>query len=1058
MTTAMKGRLPVGLLVFITHLVACTAPDVEPGAVEPAAAEPDAASPAMLVLAPASFDFDTVYAGSSSLPTTFTVTNTGGPSGRLVAAVGDGASYSVSGGTCAGAELAAGASCTVRVQFAPSTAEPVGGKATTLTVSDGSGQGATARLFGTAVAPAQIALAPAAHDFGGTAVGANAEAAFTVRNDGRSALGPLAVMVSGTTGDFAIAGDDCPATLGAGAGCTVVVRFAPSSVGPAQATLVVSSTSGVVWATLSGLGTAPEPAALRLAPLRYDFGAVALGASSPPATFTVTNDGGATTGILGASVDDGADYSVTGTCLGKPLAGAGATCTLIVRFHPTGRAGAKPGLVTVTAAPGGSLGAALTGTVPTQAQLALTPTTRDFGRVAVGSASAETSLTVANTGQSPTGTLAFGLSGQDAESFVVHSTDCPAALDAMASCHVAVTFAPGSVGDNTAVLTVAADPGGTTTTSLAGTGTARLTVDMNGTGTGTVTSSPDGIRCGSSCAASFATGAVTLTAVAHDDSELTAWSGGCTGAGPCTVALAAATTVTATFTLKPPVLSLAPASQSFAELAIGSASDTSAIMLTNTGPSTAGPPTVGLTGPDAQSFAIAANGCTAALPSNGTCTIRVQFQPTTIGAKAATLTASASPGHAATTTLRGTATALLEVAIPGGGGSIRSSPDGISCPGTCRAIFSTPVTLTADPDGASAFGGWSGACAGPSPSCAPSFASAAASVTAAFTCAAGAAVCAGSCVDEATDPANCGACGHSCLGSACAAGMCQPVTLASSQVQPIGIAVSGTNVYWVDAGHGPPTNDGAIRTVPVGGGAVTTLASGQGSPYAIAVRGPTAYWTNFYGEAVMAVALAGGAPTPLAWTKTGYSIAVDETNVYWPSNASGSEGIMTMPISGGVPTPLAAGQFPYQIAVDATNVYWTDQSAGTVMQLAKAGGAPIALASGQGAPTGLAIDATSVYFTNASLNGTVQRVPIGGGPITTIASGQSNPGEIVVDDANVYWKTGNADGAIVKAPVAGGTPTTLVPIGWPSVFGMALDSQYLYWTNAGDGTVMRVAK
>jgi hypothetical protein len=49
-----------------------------------------------------------------------------------------------------------------------------------------------------------------------------------------------------------------------------------------------------------------------------------------------------------------------------------------------------------------------------------------------------------------------------------------------------------------------------------------------------------------------------------------------------------------------------------------------------------------------------------------------------------------------------------------GGGTVASSPAGITCGATCSALFDTGtvVTLTATPDGASTFAGWSGACTG----------------------------------------------------------------------------------------------------------------------------------------------------------------------------------------------------------------------------------------------------------------------------------------------------------------------------------------------------------
>ena len=54
----------------------------------------------------------------------------------------------------------------------------------------------------------------------------------------------------------------------------------------------------------------------------------------------------------------------------------------------------------------------------------------------------------------------------------------------------------------------------------------------------------------------------------------------------------------------------------------------------------------------------------------------------------------------------------------------------------------------------------------------------------------------------ATDPLNCGACGHDCLGGACEAGVCGPVAIVSGEPAPAYIATDGTKVYWTDVGTG----------------------------------------------------------------------------------------------------------------------------------------------------------------------------------------------------------------------------------------------------------------
>jgi len=80
-----------------------------------------------------------------------------------------------------------------------------------------------------------------------------------------------------------------------------------------------------------------------------------------------------------------------------------------------------------------------------------------------------------------------------------------------------------------------------------------LDVTVGGSGTGTVTSDPAGISCGGTCGASFpAATIVTLTATPAAGSTFAGWSGGgCSGTDPCSVTIAAATAVAATFDAAP---------------------------------------------------------------------------------------------------------------------------------------------------------------------------------------------------------------------------------------------------------------------------------------------------------------------------------------------------------------------------------------------------------------------------------------------------------------------------------------------------------------------------
>ena len=103
---------------------------------------------------------------------------------------------------------------------------------------------------------------------------------------------------------------------------------------------------------------------------------------------------------------------------------------------------------------------------------------------------------------------------------------------------------------------------------------------------------------------------------------------------------------------------------------------------------------VTLTAAPAQgaSFAGWSGACTG---SNTTCTLTIN------GARSVTATFTTKP--------------VLDVTKTGtGGGTVMSSPSGINCGTDCNEPYDqgTSVTLTANPNGTSTFGGWGGACSG----------------------------------------------------------------------------------------------------------------------------------------------------------------------------------------------------------------------------------------------------------------------------------------------------------------------------------------------------------
>jgi hypothetical protein len=252
------------------------------------------------------------------------------------------------------------------------------------------------------------------------------------------------------------------------------------------------------------------------------------------------------------------------------------------------------------------------------------------------------------------------------------------------------------------------------------------------------------------------------------------------------------------------------------------------------------------------------------------------------------------------------------------------------------------------------------------------------------------------------------------------------------------------------------------------GGAPTTLASISAGD--VVVDGAHLDWATYLydtGElappeahpgSVMTMPSSGGAWTILANGAYAASIASDADAIYWTTFPGGS--VMKVARDGGAPTMLFGGGAGFDasidggaalgsIAVDATAVYWTDLTNDRVMKVGHDGVGATQLATGQGDPYDIAVDGDNVYWTNRG-DGRVVKVSRDGGAPVTLASGRHEPVEIAIDEMNVYWiELTNVDGnsragsAIMSVPIGGGEPTSL----WEgdAAADIAVDARSIYW-------------
>jgi hypothetical protein len=311
----------------------------------------------------------------------------------------------------------------------------------------------------------QLTIDAGSGGFPSTVIGNNSPVQrFTVANRGTQSTGSLLITIDGANGrEFLATLSTCIAQLGPGRMCSIGIVFRPLTPGMKSARLTVSSSpGGTAVATLSAVAQG----GLQLTPTSHDFPTTAVPEPGdtfpimlPVAAFTITNSGTGA-GPLATSLDgaDAANFGIAAnTCAGVTLPASGS-CTISLRFKPTS-VGDKAANLNI-AGPGIKLSAPVVGTAKMQAKLLVAPTPQTFGVVSVGMKHIF-SFDVINQGGSDSGKLTFGIEGVNMSEFSAEpDPSCNSPLKPGASCAVAVTFAPTTVGKKTASLRAAAGPGG----------------------------------------------------------------------------------------------------------------------------------------------------------------------------------------------------------------------------------------------------------------------------------------------------------------------------------------------------------------------------------------------------------------------------------------------------------------------------------------------------------------------------------------------------------------------------------------------------------------------
>ena len=198
---------------------------------------------------------------------------------------------------------------------------------------------------------------------------------------------------------------------------------------------------------------------LYLTPPTYDFGAVVIGTTSTPATFTLQNIGTAPLTLTGEAIHgtNPAYFGIdTDNCDSVTLAPT-ASCTILVVFHPNSTALRSARLDVSSNDPNvGTSSAALQGTGVAAAtpDVSLTPASNDFGQVKIGQTSAPFGFTLTNNGGATLNITDISLGGASPAWYTLGTTTCTSTLGAGLSCTINVSFSPIGNGIKSATLKV----------------------------------------------------------------------------------------------------------------------------------------------------------------------------------------------------------------------------------------------------------------------------------------------------------------------------------------------------------------------------------------------------------------------------------------------------------------------------------------------------------------------------------------------------------------------------------------------------------------------------
>ncbi len=617
---------------------------------------------------PGSVTFASQNYGSSSSAQAVTLKNTGtiALTPTSIVASGD---FSESD-NCVGASVAYGTSCAIQVTFTPTA---VGSRTGLLTIyTNVSGGELTVSLSGTGTSTRGISLNPSLINFGGWEVGSTStELQVTATNSSPAAV-PYTSAISGT---FNVVSNACGSSVAANSSCNLMITFEPGATGAAKGSLSFTDAQGQQSVTLNGTGLAPPTDTV--SPPSLTFGGTYIGQLSASQPVTLTNSGGVA--LTNVVVSVSGPFVLANGC--NASLGANSSCVISVQYNPTAATSQGGALTIIDLLRTQSV--TLGGTGLLAPSVSVSPTSLSFPGQTVGQASSPQLLKVTNTGGAALINLGFQFSGLSAASFSTGTTTCASTLAIGDSCTVQVIFTPAAAGGATASLAVSSSTVGFTAVPVPLTGTGQSTTGLNvsppqlvfpiispgqtsqplpvtitnnsGSAANSLTfvaTSPFGIGNTSACGTTLGAGLSCTAEVVFSPQVAGSYTGTLTVSSPSLTAVAIVPLNGVGGV--PGSVQAQPSQIAFGQTGVGEVSSPVTVTITNpSGVAGLTSFTVAAT----SGFQVVNNTCSSTLAALASCTVGVEFAPTSAGAQSGSLIMSNSALPAGTSvTLTGMGT------------------------------------------------------------------------------------------------------------------------------------------------------------------------------------------------------------------------------------------------------------------------------------------------------------------------------------------------------------------------------------------------------------------